>query len=97
MTPSNKNATVEETALNCIGTLILKGDATHHFIELKQLLEVYEKQIEKKRRQLRKTIVPTSFKASIENGDLEIFIAAEWIEAYSINEVTEQQVQECIE
>lgn len=59
--------------------------------------EVCEEQIEEKSRHLREKIVPKSYKASIGNGDFEIFITAERIEASSINAITEQQVQQCIE
>lgn len=58
---------------------------------------MYEKQIEEKSRQLKEDIIPTSYRASIEDDDLEIFLAAEWIETSSIDEITERQVQLCVE
>lgn len=53
--------------------------------------------MEERSRQLKKDIIPTSSKASIEDDDLKIFIADERIEASSTNETTERQTQQCVE
>lgn len=57
---------------------------------------MYEKQIKEKAKQLREEIIPKSYKASIDNVSLGNYIGAEWIEASSIDEITEQQVQKCL-
>lgn len=58
---------------------------------------MYEKQVEEKSKQLPEESLPKSYMAAIDNVDLEIFLAAEWIEASSIDEIREQQVQQCVE
>lgn len=41
-------------------------------------------------------IVPTSYRAIIENNYLKIFISAKWVEKNSINKSRERQVKECV-
>lgn len=97
MTTPERRSTVKETVINCLEAPSLRGVSTRHFIEFKRLRLLYEKQIEEKSRQLKEEIVPTSYRASIEDDDLRTFITAGWIEANSIDELTERQIQECVE
>lgn len=72
MSSSNEKATAKEMVIKCIEELRLKGVVTRHFTEFKRLQDLYGKQIEEKGRQLKEETVPTSYKASIEDEDLEI-------------------------
>lgn len=62
-----------------------------------RLRNVYEKRLEEKARILNEKILPTSYRASIEDKDLETLIAVDWIEASCIEEITERQIYECVE
>lgn len=97
MNKKDVDATVRETVINCIEAPRLKGLSTGEFIEFKKLRDLYEKQIEEKSRHRKEEIFATSYKASIEDDDLEIFIAAGWIEASSVDEIAERQIVQCIE
>lgn len=46
----------------------------------------------KKGRHLKEEIVATSYKASIDDGDLRIFIAAGWVECSTVYELTNRQI-----
>lgn len=50
-----------------------------------------------KARQLKEEIVPTSYRASIENEDLRTFIGTGWVEANFTDELTERQIQQCVD
>lgn len=54
----------------------MQGVSTSNFIEFKRLRKLYEKQIEEKGKQRKDKIIPTSYRASIEDDDLKTFIAA---------------------
>lgn len=97
MNTQANNGTVRETVISCLEAPRLKGVSTRQFIEFKRLRDLYEKQVEEKSRNLKEDIVPTSLRASIEDDDLNIFIAAGWIDAESIDTITERQILQCIE
>lgn len=48
-------------------------------------------------RNLKDEVVPTSYRASIEDENLETFIADVWIEAKDLEEISERQTQEFVE
>lgn len=70
---------------------------TQHFIEFQHRRELYEKQEKEKGRHLGDEIVATIYQTSIEIEDLRIFIAAGWMEGFSIGELTKSQIKTCIE
>lgn len=92
-----RKSTIKETVIRCVEAPRLKGVSTRNFIEFKRLRELYEKQIEEKGTQLQGDIIPTSYRACIEDVDLEIFLAAGWIKAPSIDQLTEAQIRQCID
>lgn len=91
------NETVYETVMSCLEAPGLHGVSTRRSIEFKRLRDLYEKWIEEKSNHLSEENVPTSLRASKEDDDLVIFIAAEWIDAASINAIIERQILRCNE
>lgn len=83
---------VKETVINCIEAPVLKGVSKRHFIDFRGRRESSGRQIKAKRRQLKESIIHMSFKASIEDEDLEKILAAEWIKAQSTPDITELQL-----
>lgn len=94
---SNKTDTIRETVISSVETLRLKGVSIQQFINFKKPRDLYEKQIEESSRYLKEEVIATSLRVSMENENLKIFIAAGWIEAPSLDEVTERQIEHCIE
>eukprot|EP00737_Agarophyton_chilense_P000949 gb/GEZJ01001057.1/.p1 GENE.gb/GEZJ01001057.1/~~gb/GEZJ01001057.1/.p1 ORF type:complete len:583 (-),score=92.79 gb/GEZJ01001057.1/:1849-3597(-) len=95
--PSTSNSTtVRQTIISNLEAPRLQGVATKHFTYFLKLRELYEKQISEKNRELGLTITPTSFKASIDDSLLKIFITAEWISATAVSEITEDELTKCI-
>lgn len=85
----------KETVVNCIEAPSLEGIWTKPFIDFIRLRELYEEQIEENARRTKEEIVPTYYLASIEDKNLWTFIAAGWIEANSVVEITKRQFHEC--
>lgn len=94
MCAEGKKMTVRETVISCVKAPRLKGVSTRRFIDFKRLRDLYEKQVAEKARHLNENIVNTSLRASIEDNDLHTIIAAGWIEAPSIDEITISQIKQ---
>lgn len=77
--------TVKQTVITCMEAQRLKGRAASQFIEFNRWRDFYEKQLSEQCNQTSKTNSPTSYKASIEDDDLGVFINAVWIKAASEN------------
>lgn len=90
MSSNNQKVNGKEMVISFTGAPRLERMGTQHFIEFKLLHNLYENQIEEKWRQLKEETVPISYKAFIEDGNLEICKAAQRIEASSIDEIPEQ-------
>lgn len=54
-------------------------------------------QISEKNKKPNTSIPLVSYEASIENGDLRLFVAVAWVESSSIEKITEQQILSCIQ
>lgn len=89
--------TARETVISCVEAPRLKGVSIRQFIEFRRLRDLYEKQVLEKRRHIKEDIIPTFLRASIEDDDLRICIAAGWIDASSIEQITEEQIRQCID
>lgn len=68
---------------------------THHRVQASA--RAVKETKSRKSRQLDEDIVPTLYRSSIDNDDVENLIAAEWIEASSVDGITEQQAKQCVE
>lgn len=97
MTKQERTRIANETVINYLEAPSVRGISTKHFIEFKRLRELYKSQVEEKSRQLNKEIVPTSYRALMKDEDLKTFFAAAWIEANSIEEISERQIKQCEE
>lgn len=75
----------------------MKRVSIKQFIEFKRLRNLYEKRVLEKARHLKEDIIPTSLRALIEDDDLIICIAAGWINATSLEKITEKQIEECVD
>lgn len=89
--------TVRQTIVSSIEAPKLRGVSTKHFIEFRKNRELYEKQINEKNQEPGTRVPLISYKSSIENADLNIFIAAGWVSAATIDHITELQIRQCIE
>lgn len=59
--------------------------------------EFYKKHIKRKNRELNSNVHIVSYKASIVDADLHLFIGAGWIEASSIENITEEKIVQVVE
>lgn len=87
---------VRETAFSCVEAPVLKGVSIHQSVEFKRLRNLYEKHVDEKGKGLKEDIILASLWASIEEDDLNISIAAGWINAASLNKIAEKQIYQCI-
>lgn len=76
---------VKETVTSCVEVPRLNRIGKSQFVEGKRLSEIYENQIEEKSKQLKGDLIPTSYKASIEDENLTTFVPAGWVECSSID------------
>lgn len=72
------------------------GVLTIDFIEFKGNGEDYKKQLAEKNKELTTNVTPLSLRASIEDRNLQIFIAVGCIEAETIAEITKVQIKDNI-
>lgn len=57
---------------------------------------LYEKQVKGKNKELGRNIYPTLYKAYVEDTDLQIVAAAEWVPVQPIQEVIEEHLIACV-
>lgn len=88
---------VKETVISCVEAPRLKGISTRHFIEFMRLIKLYEKQIEVKWKHLKEDIIPMSHRALIKDDDLKNFIAVEWVQCSSMDELSKMQIKQCVD
>lgn len=97
MAPHNEAlSTICQTIITNIEAPKLTGASTQNFVEFKRKRELYEKQVQKRNKEPNNQVVPFSLRASIDDADLRIFIAAGWITAQTIDSITEQQLMDCV-
>lgn len=89
MSTQRKDIAVRETVISFLETDRLKKVSTRQLMKFKCLRGLYEKQIEENARHLKEDEGPLPLRAFIEDDDLDIFIAAEWVDAPSTEKVTE--------
>lgn len=88
--------TVKQTIVSNLEAPRLRGVSTQHFTTFLKERELYEKQLEEKNKDPGFKVSPTSYRASIDDEDLKIFITANWISASSVDEITEEELQKCV-
>lgn len=90
----SQETTLRQTVIDFLEAPRLYGVFTKHLIEFKCFWDNYIKQVRKRNEQCEDKIKSPSCKASIDDGDLEIFIAAKLIHASSITKISEVPLQE---
>lgn len=88
---------MNEAVINYVEAPRLKKISVRQFVESKRPREHQETEREEQPRHLKEEIVPASCRASIDDDDLKIFISAGCIESSSIDELTEPQIEQCLE
>lgn len=94
---NSNSATIRPTMFSSTEAPRLRGILTKSFIEFRKLRQPYEKHVNDKNPETRTNIALTSHKSSIEDADMRISIAAEWINATSVGLITNIQIRQCIE
>lgn len=74
---------------------MLNGVSVEDFIEIERTRYLYEKQLDNGNRQSNDMIVATSYRASIQDDNMRIFISAGWIPIFSLREITEELLKSC--
>lgn len=95
--PDTTSGTVRQTIVTNLEAPRLQGVATKHFTQFKRKRELYEKQLAEKNREPGSNFPVTSYRASIDDAYLRIFITAHWIKATSLEEITEEELVGCVE
>lgn len=95
--PTGNGAGIRQTIISTIEAPRLRGVSTKHFIDFKKRRELYEKQIEEKNKDSATSIPLVSYKSSVENADLRLFIAARWVPVDTIEQITELHIRQCIQ
>lgn len=88
---------IRQTIIYAVEAPRLRGVWTKHFIEFRKARELYEKIIAEKNKEPGTSIPFTSYKESIEDTDLHLFVAAGWVETNYLEAITEFQIKQCID
>lgn len=94
--PQESSATVKQTIISNVETPWLKAIHRRDFTEFERSRVLYEKQVYEKNKKPNTSIVTIFLESSIEDTDMQIFIAVEWVGATSINKFAEQQIGNCV-
>lgn len=94
--PCEGGSSVRQTIVTNLEAPRLQGISTKHFTNFQKKRDLYKKKVAEKNRDPEISIIPTSFRASLNDSYLRIFLTAHWIQAETIDEITEQQLQDCI-
>ncbi|CDF33359.1 unnamed protein product [Chondrus crispus] len=93
---STSDGTVRQTIITNLEAPRLEGVATKYFTAFLKKRDLYEKQLAEKNREPGVHITPTSYRASIDDSYLRIFLTAKWIKAESLEAISEEQIRECV-
>lgn len=74
----------------------VSGAPTSSNIGFKRLGQIYETQVQERNKKPNAQIVPISTKQAIDDKDLQICITAGWVSATSIEDITEEQLVDCV-
>ena len=90
------SATVRQTIVTNLEAPRLEGVSTKDFTTFLRRRELYEKQIHEKNNEPGVNVTPTSYKACIDDSHLKIFLTAKWVEAETLEAITEEMLKECV-
>lgn len=94
--PREMHPTVRQYIIINVEAPQLRDVSTKNFVEFKRLTEQYEKQVQEKSQEPNTIIVPIASKASSDDGNLRILIVVGWISAPSIQDITEEEIVQCV-
>ena len=96
-TSGNKTDTVRQTIVETIEARIICGIKTEDFVLFRQGREIYERRISEKNADGNTYIQLTTYCDAIPKPILRIFVLGDWVSATTIESITEEQLQDCIE
>ena len=89
--------TVRQNIVETLEAPRLTGITTEAFVKFKQNRAIYERRVQEKNNQDGVEVQLTSYRSSVEEPILALMLRAKWIEADSIEFITEDQLKACIE
>ena len=92
-----QSGTVKQTIVESVEAPRLTDISTSDFVAFAQGREVYERQGEEKNADAATKMPLTSYRNSISKAILELFVVAGWVSASRTEEITEQELKECVE
>ena len=75
----------------------LTGINTQAFVEFKQNRAIYERRVQEKNNQEGVEVPLNSYRSGVEEQILALMLRAKWIEAESIQFITEEHLKACID
>ena len=88
--------TVRQTIVETLEAPRLTGVSTGDFVKFKNSREIYERRLEAKNRDDSVNVPATSYRDCVDELVLGLMIRASWVKADSIDEITEKQIEECV-
>lgn len=92
-----KGETVRQTIFETVGAPRLVDINATDFVTFKEKRSIFERMIKEKNKDVSVQIPLTTYRDTIEESILELFIIANWAQATSVENVTEDQIRACIE
>ena len=87
---------VRQTIVETLEAPRLIGISTEDFVSFKQKREIYERRVNEKSAEQGVPIPATSYRNSIQNPILEMFVVAQWVPMSSVAEITEDNLKACV-
>lgn len=88
--------TIRQTIVETIEAPRLSGIKTEDFVRFKQKREIYVRRVNEKNSDTTTQIQLTTYRDSISKPILRLFVLGDWVAAETVDDITEQQLQECI-
>lgn len=90
-------STVRQTIVETLEAPRLTGIATADFLALKQTRTIYERRVQEKSVNQGIEIPTTSYRKSMENPVLKIFVTAQWVPVSTVNEITKAHLKQYVD
>ena len=88
---------VRQTVVPFLEAPRLRGITTKDFVRFKKKREIYEVRLSEKNRVENSNTPATSYKASIDKLLLKNFLIAKWVDAASVEDISEESLKKCVE
>ena len=90
-------ATVKQTIVASLEAPRLTDITTEAIAVFKEQRATYERQVDEKNSDSSTQITKTTYRNSVDQSVLDVFVMAQWVPVHSVEEVTEQQIRDCID